>query len=270
MTLYRHSVAQLIVEAAKTLILPRFRQLGADDIQTKSSPTDLVTIADTQTELWLTPRLQDLLPGSEVLGEEAVSQGMASAQILEGSAPVWVIDPVDGTYNFAHGDENFCTMIALIRETQVQEAWIYFPTEERMFWAAKGQGTHVQFADETSAKLKIEDPDPTGALSHKFWKRPELKAQKSQILEQLAPTTRTRCAGRDYASAVTGKISFAAMATLTPWDHAPGTLMVQEAGGEVWLDRGAYDPRVKEGTLIFGGNRARMSLAADLLDPTEP
>ena len=66
-------VRDLLITAADTLIVPRFQTLGDDDVRTKSSPTDLVTVADVETEEWLTPRLLELLPGSVVVGEEGVA-----------------------------------------------------------------------------------------------------------------------------------------------------------------------------------------------------
>ena len=91
-------VRDLLITAADTLIVPRFQTLGDDDVH-QSSPTDLVTVADVETEEWLTPRLLELLPGSVVVGEEGVAADERVLDHLEGDAPVWVVDPVDGTRN---------------------------------------------------------------------------------------------------------------------------------------------------------------------------
>ena len=258
-------VADLILEASHTLILPRFRALGEDQIQSKTSPDDLVTIADIEAEAWLTPRLAELLPGSQVLGEEAVSRGEAEVSVLEGSDPVWVIDPVDGTYNFAHGNEAFCCMVALVQGRKVQAGWIYFPTERRLYWAGLGLGAWRKEAEESETQLLLKSPETQGAVSYRFFKRPALKEKRSQILSALAPTQYTKCAGMDYRRAAEGLYGFVAMATLTPWDHAPGTLLVQEAGGEVRLDRKAYDPSIEAGTLVSGGHAQRLLLVENLL-----
>src|SRR5260221_247987 len=95
-------VAEHIRETAQAEILPRFRLLRREDIREKG-PGDFVTLADLEAERQLTQRLGGLLPGSVVLGEEAASQDRGRFALLAGEAPVWVIDPVDGTANFARG-----------------------------------------------------------------------------------------------------------------------------------------------------------------------
>ena len=96
-------VAQLIRDVAAAEITPRFRALAAHEVREKK-PGDLVTIADETAERALIPALQGLLPGSVAIGEEAISIDANLLSHLEhAERPVWVIDPVDGTVNFAHG-----------------------------------------------------------------------------------------------------------------------------------------------------------------------
>jgi len=100
-------IATIMQEVAQARILPRFQQLSEGEISTKSGPGDLVTIADIEAEEDLTRILKDLLPGSLVIGEEAVSKEEISMGLLATeSDPIWVVDPVDGTNNFAGGNEN--------------------------------------------------------------------------------------------------------------------------------------------------------------------
>src|SRR5437879_2711858 len=104
-------VTGLIEETAALEILPRFRKLAAGDIREKE-PGDLVTVADEAAEARLTPLLTALLPGSLVLGEEAAAADPKLLNRLLGDHPVWVIDPVDGTGNFAAGRPAFAVMVA--------------------------------------------------------------------------------------------------------------------------------------------------------------
>src|SRR5260370_1099123 len=106
-------VAEHIRETAQAEILPRFRLMRRADIREKG-PGDFVTLADLEAERQLTQRLGGLLPGSVVLGEEAASQDRGRFALLAGEAPVWVIDPVDGTANFARGQPGFAVIVALI------------------------------------------------------------------------------------------------------------------------------------------------------------
>ena len=92
------AVAELMSAACEQLVLPRFRRLASDEIETKSGLNDLVTVADREAELFLTPRLLDLVDG-EVIGEEACASDPGLR--TRADAPVaWTVDPVDGTGNF--------------------------------------------------------------------------------------------------------------------------------------------------------------------------
>src|SRR5690606_23976946 len=90
------AVAKLIATIAAEEIVPRFAQLGADDIVEKS-PGDFVTVADLASEKRFAAGLPDLLPGSVVLGEEAVAKDVGLLSMLDRDEPVWVVDPLDGT-----------------------------------------------------------------------------------------------------------------------------------------------------------------------------
>ena len=135
----RYAVDRLIRQVAAAAILPRFRNLAEDDIREKK-PGDLVTAADEDSERRLTAALPDLLPGSRVVGEEAASRDEGVMAALDGPDPVWVVDPVDGTHNFAHGKDRFAVIVALCQHGAVTAAWIHGPTDGTTVWAAPGQG----------------------------------------------------------------------------------------------------------------------------------
>ena len=138
----REAVAALIRQVAAVEILPRFRNLKEGDMRQKS-PGDFVTIADESAELALTPGLLRILPGSVVVGEEATAKNPAVLNALAGAAPVWVVDPIDGTGNFASGKEGFVSMLALILADDVLASWIYHPVSGQMTIAAKGAGVTI-------------------------------------------------------------------------------------------------------------------------------
>ena len=95
-------VGELIREVAATIVLPRFRHLSSDEIQQKA-PGDLVTVADKESERALTSGLTALLPGSRVVGEESVAADPSLIERVGEGGAVWIVDPVDGTNNFAAG-----------------------------------------------------------------------------------------------------------------------------------------------------------------------
>src|SRR5258708_31980721 len=132
-------VRRLIVEVADAEVMPRFEKLKTGDISEKS-PGDFVTVADVASEQRLTPALRDLLPGSLVVGEEAVAADPAVLALLDGDAPVWVVDPIDGTANFAAGIPMFAIMVALIRRGETLAAWIHDPLKRATATALAGGG----------------------------------------------------------------------------------------------------------------------------------
>src|SRR5258705_90267 len=132
-------VSRLIEEAAAAEIMPRFRRLAAGDVREKA-PGDLVTVADEAVEARLAPQLTSLVPGSIVVGEEGAAADPDLLDRLLDDRPVWIIDPVDGTSNFAEGRPAFAVMVALARGTHVMAAWIHDPGTPRTAVAAAGEG----------------------------------------------------------------------------------------------------------------------------------
>lgn len=98
----------------------------------EKSPGELVTVADREAEAWLTPRLAALVPGSRVVGEEAVEADPSLLEGLEGGV-AWLLDPVDGTSNFARGEARFAMMAALLRDGEALAAWMRLWPGEHFF-----------------------------------------------------------------------------------------------------------------------------------------
>ena len=119
------AVAAIICEVADQVIMPRWRNLAAHEIGTKTRPDDIVTIADREAEIELTRRLGDMLPGSRVVGEEAVAADARVLEIFRGPDPIWVIDPIDGTRKFTEGKPTFDVLVALVHKGKGVAGWIY-------------------------------------------------------------------------------------------------------------------------------------------------
>lgn len=136
-------VEAVVREAAAAEILPRFRQLAAHEIAEKSGPHDLVTVADRGAEEHLTAALTTLLPGSVVVGEEAVAADPSSYEAIRGDAPVWIVDPVDGTRQFVRGEPGFCTLVALAHHGELLASWTYAAALDEMAVAVRGGGARL-------------------------------------------------------------------------------------------------------------------------------
>jgi fructose-1,6-bisphosphatase/inositol monophosphatase family enzyme len=223
------AVQAVIREVAETLILPRFQRLAAHEISEKKAG-DIVTIADQEAEHALEAALRKLLPGSAVVGEEAVSARPAALDALGGDGPVWIVDPVDGTQNFADGKPCFAVIVALAEHGETVAGWIYEPVAATTIWAIRGEGAY-----EDGVQLRLGAPKQmrkfTGSLNRRHHQR--LKQSGDAVEREIGErATRYRCVGAEYADLARGKLDFARYGgPIKPWDHAAGVLIHAEAGG---------------------------------------
>jgi fructose-1,6-bisphosphatase/inositol monophosphatase family enzyme len=229
-------VAQIMRETADEVIMPRYKALGEEDIREKTGPKDLVTIADLESERRMTPLLMDLLPGSKVIGEEAASDDPDIFQLLDSDGPVWIVDPVDGTSNFAKGGRNFCVMVGLIVGGEAVLGVILDPLGKCWIRAERGGGAWRQSYDGGAAeRLSVLPPAPVdemrGALNLRFLESPLKEAMRGRANDALGEHFRLGCAGHEYLRMVTGEAHFAMYIKKMPWDHVPGCLIHSEAGG---------------------------------------
>ena len=226
-------IEEVIRHVAATEVMPRFNNLQKSDIREKN-PGDLVTVADESSERVFSKLLPEVLPGSLVVGEEAVSKDRSVIDKLKGDQPVWIIDPVDGTHNFAHGSKKFGILISLVQNGVTQFGWAFDAPGNRMAVAQRGAGT---FLDGTRMKVSCAATEmgqlvgrgggPYGASS--FFK---------ELVNQ-------RCSLHDYMDLITGVANFVVhMPKVTPWDHAATNLLAAEAGAHVAMNQidTPYDP----------------------------
>ncbi|MFF2996197.1 inositol monophosphatase family protein [Streptomyces sp. NPDC057950] len=223
-------VEEAVRHAAAAEIMPRFRQLAAHEIDQKSGPHDLVTDADRKAEEYLTATLPKLLPGSIVVGEEAVHADPATYDAIQGAAPVWIVDPVDGTRQFVRGESGFCTLVALTLGGVVHASWTYAPARGRLAVALRGRGAHLD-----GQPLRSGSPAPGRdleiATSHPDYTTDE---QKRALLGLNTEGVRPRpcgSAGLEYLAVARGELDATAFSWEAAWDHAAGLLLVEEAGG---------------------------------------
>jgi len=243
----------LIADAAAAEIKPRFGCLGQGDVREKA-PNDLVTVADLAMEARLTPALAALVPGSLVVGEEAVAADPSVQDRLSDDRPVWVIDPVDGTSNFAHGRPMVAVIVALVLRGETVGAWIHDPLTGITATAEAGAGAWCQ-----GQKLAVIAARPLPQqivalnLSH-FPSEP--RSRLKQMQPMFADSRPLFCAGQEYLRMVRGQADGALFWRLKPWDHAAGILLHREAGGySARLDGMPYRPTDRAGGLLATPDR---------------
>jgi fructose-1,6-bisphosphatase/inositol monophosphatase family enzyme len=133
-------VADLMRETAEVELVPRFRALAQDEIRQKR-PGDVVTIADELSEQRLAAGLARILPGVPVVGEEAVENDPGLVQLIARPGEAcWIVDPLDGTSNFAAGRERFAMIVCLVRDRRAIAGWILDVLGDQMAVAMSGQG----------------------------------------------------------------------------------------------------------------------------------
>jgi fructose-1,6-bisphosphatase/inositol monophosphatase family enzyme len=239
-------VTALIREASDTLILPRFRNLRPEDIEDKSTSPDredLVTTVDREVEAWLTNALTRLEPGTTVIGEEAVHARPDLLDRVGGDDPLWLVDPIDGTKNFARGRDGFGLMVARVVAGRAVSAWILLPARREMFVAEAGAGARLNGERVTVPVVPAPDA-PMGTLFVRYMPA-ELRASVTDIAaERFGILADSACAAVEYTEVLRGRQDFAVYYRLLPWDHAAPALILSEAGGCVeHLDGRTYTVR---------------------------
>jgi fructose-1,6-bisphosphatase/inositol monophosphatase family enzyme len=246
------TVARLIAETAAIEIMPRFAKLGKDDISEKR-PGDLVTVADVAAEARLSRLLLDLLPGSRIVGEEAVAANPKILEALAGDDPVWLVDPIDGTVNFAEAKPIFAVMVALVRRGVTLMGWIHDPVSGVTASAIAGEG-----AWRGGERLSTARTPSPGAGDGLLWSGNRKLARKiGPSAEIIGSVFDLRCAGHEYLALASGEAHVALYHRLHPWDHAPGQLLHREAGGfSALLDGTPYVPRAISSGMLLAPDEA--------------
>ncbi|GHJ48434.1 inositol monophosphatase [Catellatospora sp. TT07R-123] len=248
-------VEQVVRRVAAEQIMPRYGRLAAADVSEKS-PGDLVTVADHAAERELTRELTALLPGSVVVGEEAVAADRGVLAQLEGDAPAWIIDPIDGTANFVDGSPRFTVLVALAHQGELLASWTYAPALGLVATARAGGGAWID-----GERVRVR---PTGpALKHldvtvanpKWWSA-EHRRGFHALARRGVSMAYYDTTGLDYLALARGGRGAIVVTWDNPWDHAAGLLLVAEAGGVA---------RTASGTpfRLAGGNALPLVAGAD-------
>lgn len=228
-------VGEILRHVAREELLPRLRKLAGHQIFAKPSaadPDDIVTEADLAVERRLGAELTGLLHGSVLVGEEGASADPRLLAAIAGDAPAWVLDPLDGTRNFAAGNDAFGTMLALVRRGETLASWIHLTVSDRLFVAERGAGAYCNGARLDGRFGEVPDP-PVGTLYTGFMPAATRGAVLAAAEGRYLPRPIPGSAAIEYTNLVTAGKDFVVYFRLHPWDHAPGALLLAEAGGSL-------------------------------------
>ena len=194
---------------------------------------DLVTEADLASEKLIIERIRSYYPRHAILAEE--SGATAGAAALPGKSEwLWIIDPLDGTTNYAHGYPCFCVSIGLACAGVVELAVIYDPTRDELFAAERGQGATLN--GRTMRVSEVEDLNSamlcTG-FPYNVRERPNFAREFANFTMAAQAVRRDGSAAIDLAYVACGRFDGFWEDGLNPWDVAAGVLLIAEAGGKV-------------------------------------
>ncbi|MEM6585712.1 MAG: inositol monophosphatase [Pseudomonadota bacterium] len=219
-------IRDLLRFAARGSMLPRYRALKDDEIEMKGVD-DPVTIVDREVEAFLSEALTKLAPGVAIVGEEAAAANPAVLDAL--SSQCWIIDPLDGTSNFAKGEGHFGIIIALADAGEPVAGWIYDPVRDRLCHAKRGEGA---FVDGEAIKAKPSGETPPNLAAMKRFMATDQRALFEAEVEphyQIIPAP--GAAAEQYPRIVFGGHDTSIYERTLAWDHAAGCLFLNEAGG---------------------------------------
>ncbi len=254
-----NQIAHLLAEVAAQEILPRFGRLQQHQIREKTSAFDVVTEADEAAERAITAGLRAAFEGADVVGEEAVGRDPSLLDLLGSSELVFVVDPLDGTKNFASGLPLFGVMVAVLVRGEVVAGVIHDPVGQTTACALRDQGAWLLAPDGARTPLHVAAPLPVkqmhGIVSTNFVPEP-LRTQVNGRLSRLASSNWFRCAAHEYRLAAAGHCDVLFYNKLMPWDHAAGWLLHREAGGfSAHFDGSPYLPTHTNGGLLCAPDR---------------
>jgi fructose-1,6-bisphosphatase/inositol monophosphatase family enzyme len=257
-------LANILRDAAKAEILPRFRRLDAGMVKVKTEAIDLVTEADEAAERFIASRVAALAPDALFVGEETVAANPALLSALAGAELAIVVDPIDGTANYAAGLPLFSVMAAVVVKGETVAGIIYDPMGDDWVMAEKGGGAWLRRPDGEAVRLHVATPLPlaemVGTASVAFLpadKRVEVLQNTAKV--RLVATYRG--AGHEYRTFASGHTQFMSYNKLMPWDHLAGVLISQEAGGyAARMDGLPYLPHHVDGGLLVTPDKASWEL----------
>lgn len=212
---------------AGRILLEKF---GRIETVTKKGDINLVTEADLASEALIVERIKSHFPRHAILAEEA---GNAVVTGEEGGHK-WIIDPLDGTTNYAHGYPCFCVTIALEHQGEIVLGVTYDPTRDELFTAEKGRGAALN-----GKPIRVSGTDELGnallvtGFPYDIKHREKFARHLTEFLLTSRGVRRDGSAAIDLAYVACGRFDGFWEEGLNPWDVAAGKLLIEEAGGIV-------------------------------------
>ena len=215
----------------------------------RKQQNDFVSEVDQAAEEAIISVLREAYPDHGILAEE-------SGYRDRGAEFQWVIDPLDGTTNFLHGNPQYCVSIALLHKGALNQAVVFDPTRNELFTASKGVGAYLNDRRIRASKTdKIEDALlGTGFPFKEIGHVDEYLVMLRNAMKTCAGVRRPGAAALDLAWVACGRIDGFWEMGLSPWDMAAGALLIREAGGLVG-DFAGEDRFLESGRIVAANSK---------------
>jgi len=212
---------------AGSLLLEKFGRVTS---VMKKGDINLVTEADLASEALIIERIKSCQPRHSILAEES-----GEAVVIGGDSKwKWIIDPLDGTTNYAHGYPCFCVTLALEHDGEIMIGVTYDPTRNELFAAEKGNGASLNSKPiSVSAETKLSESLIVTGFPYNFKSVPHFEHSLKEFLLRSRGVRRDGSAAIDMAYVACGRFDGFWEEGLNPWDVAAGKLLIEEAGGVV-------------------------------------
>jgi myo-inositol-1(or 4)-monophosphatase len=219
------------IQTAREAGLILVGRLGRSLQVSNKGDIDLVTEADLASERFIIERLRSHFPRHAILAEESGNSAGVDADAAEWK---WIIDPLDGTTNYAHGYPCFCVSIALEHAGRIELGVIYDPTREEVFAAERGNGATLNGRRiRVSSINELNDSMLCTGFPYNVRERPGFARHFTNFTMRAQAVRRDGSAALDLASVACGRFDGFWEDGLNPWDIAAGVLLIEEAGGLV-------------------------------------
>ncbi len=209
----------------------------------EKGPADLVTEADLASQNAIRRLLADRFTDHDFLGEEDAPSADVIAERLRGDRPVWIVDPLDGTTNYAHGDPHFCVSVAVVQANKILAGAVLKPVTDECFTAERGSGARLN-----GRPIHVSDIDDlrqalVGLSFPTQFQRDSIEVDDLfRVMEATQAVRRSGSAALNLCYVAAGRYDAYWATKTNAWDVAAGCLIVEEAGGIVTaLDGSPFD-----------------------------
>lgn len=245
---------ELIKEAGKNI-----RNAIDDEIQieTKSNPNDLVTNIDKETENWLFENILKKYPEHKILGEEGHGR-----DIEDTDGVIWIVDPIDGTLNFVHQQENFAISVGIFVNGEKYAGFVYDVMNDKMYHACVGKGAWLN--DEQLSTIADSELKRSLISTNPIWlTKPKISSIYTSIVDVARSTRAYGSAALDFANVAQGNTSAYITMRLHPWDFAGGMIIAEEVGAIVTNQLGEKLNILEANSILIGNKQIHRELLED-------